>query len=272
MKTTSNLAYIIPAHKLHPGLTAAIDSVLAQSPKANLILVTPKDEVYPSISDARLEKLTLVNAEGDRSFPALVNLGIEAAKGMENVEWISILEYDDALLPYATAVFEKYRDRFDQTPVFAGLTLIVDPGDRTKDQTQPPALQQMANEAAWAPNIMEVPGIVDFNAMLRMNFVLLTSTFIKLEILDEIGNLKQNMKHFSDYEFLLRIVYNGHEIRSIPKATHYHYNNGEALTTLRSLNRDEAEFWVNAARKEYFFEFDRELSYDPVEETETPGS
>jgi hypothetical protein len=127
----------------------------------------------------------------------------------------------------------------------------------------------MANEACWAANIMETPGIFDFNAMLRLNFMLLTACFFKLEILEEIGQLKPNMTYFYDYEFLLRVVYNGHEVRAIPKATHYHFTNGEAIGNHHELSKDEADFWQNAARKEYFFEFDRELAYEPPKENET---
>lgn len=269
----SNLAVIIPAHKPHAGLIPAIDSVLAQSPnKVHLYLVATQ-EVLDSLPDNRLEQMTLVGAPENTSFPSMVNAGIEAVRENEVVEWVSILEYDDKLLPHAGRLFEQYSAHFTDTAVFAGLTLICEPGTRGgAEEDQPPALKQMANEAPWAPNIMETPGIADFNAMLRMNFVLLTSCFIKLELFDEIGVFKASMKNFSDYEFLLRVVYNGHEIRAIPKATHYHFANGEGLEQLKALDKEEGTWWVNAARKEYFFEFDRELEYAPTKGPETAGA
>lgn len=269
MEQKTNLAFIIPAHEMHPGLVPAIDSALANSPKAQVILVATQ-EVFDALPENRLECLTLLDAPDDTSFPSMVNVGIECAQDLENVQWISILEYDDKVLPYTVKLFNEYQEHFSDTPVFAGLTLICEPQERGgKDEDSPPALSKMANEAAWAPNIMETPGIVDFNAMLRMNFVLLTSTFINLDVIDEVGPMKANMKHFSDYEFLLRIVYNGHEVRAIPIATHYHFEGGRATEALRALPRDEGSFWVNAARKEYFFEFDREIAYEPAEENET---
>lgn len=263
----ADLAYIIPTHKKTDTLVEAVDSALAQEGKPTVIVVGPSD-VLKTLGKDRSEHVVLVEAEDDTSYAALVNLGLAKA-GEEDVgaEWVSILEHDDALLPYATRLFGEYRDHFSETNVFAGLTLVVEGEERKKDQA--PALKALANEAAWAPNIMEEPGVVDFNAMLRMNFVLLNSCFFKLELLDEVGVFKTNMKHFGDYEFLLRLVYNGYNIRAIPKATHYHYTGGEGSKAQQSLTKDEGSFWVGCARKEYFFEFDRELEYTPTQETET---
>lgn len=276
----SNLAYIIPAHKVDHRLLYAVESVLAQSEEA-LCIVVGTEEVaqrgMPQKHQKAVELVIVGNDEGDdnvldTSYPAMVNAGIEYLREMdEPPEWLSILEFDDKLLPHATKKFMAYRETFPEAGAFAGLGLVVEPtGDRMpEDESKAPNLKTMANEAAWAANIMETPGVFDFNAMLRLNFLLLNCCFFKLEILDEIGDLKPNMKYFYDYEFLLRVVYNGHDIRAIPQATHYHFTDGEAIKAHHDLTQDAADFWQNAARKEYFFEFDRELAYEPPEENET---
>ena len=266
-KTESNLVYIIPAHKKDHRLLYAIDSVLSQSLEAKCIVVGPAevyDYVTKKISKEQRSNILFgdIPAEGDTSYQALINIGLDVAKGAEDIEWVSFLEFDDKLLPAATQVFNDFKNGYPDDSAFAGLALVVDPtGERTpEDESSPPQLKAMANEAAWAATIMETVGVFDFNAMLRMNFMFLNGCFFKLEILDQIGNLKPNMKYYYDYEFLLRVVYNGYDIRSIPKATHYHFTNGEAITDHQNSAGEVSDFWGNQARKEYFFEFDRDIT------------
>jgi len=263
-RKVADLAVIIPSHEKTDTLLKAIDSVFAQTTHPSIVLVATKD-VLSTIDDDRAQRMTLVEAGEDTSYPALVNQGIEAAKELEGVNWFTILEHDDELLPKAVENFVAYSSHDPETPVWSGLGLHVNRGNGDG----PPELKSMLNDAAWAPNIMETPGTTDFNAMLRMNFVFLNGCFFKFEVVDEVGLLKPNMKMFADYEFLLRVVYNGHDIRSIPKATHYHYAGGKMTQDLNGTKREETEFWVTAARKEYFYEFDREIAYEPAEETET---
>jgi hypothetical protein len=269
----SKLAYIIPAHKVDHRLLYAVESALAQSEKTYVVVACTPEVAERGLPDKYNNAVNLVIVDGDdTSMQNLVNAGLEIVKSLDDVEWFSILEFDDKVLPNATKLFMRYREVFPEFNAFAGLGLVCESnGERNpQEELQAPNLRTMANEAAWAANIMEQSGVFDFNAMLRMNFILLTCCFFKLEILEEIGQLKPNMKYFYDYEFLLRVVYNGHNIRAIPKATHYHFTNGEGISAHHSLNKTDADFWSNTARKEYFFEFDRKLVYEPTtEETET---
>ena len=261
----SKLAYIVPTHKKTKTLIGAIDSVLAQKESAHIIVVGPK-AVLSSIDGPRTERIIPIHSKGKQtSYAELVNLGIEHARTLEDVEWVSILEHDDTTLPGATALFMEYRDVYDDVEMFAGLTLIVDHAENPADA---PVLKTMANEACWAPNVMETSGLFDFNALLRLGFVFLNSTFIKLTVFDDVGMIKKNLKYYNDYEFTLRVVYNGKIVRGIPKATHYHFVNGQVHNEMNTGDKAEVEFWSNAARKEYFFDFDREVIYEQVEETE----
>lgn len=265
---SSKLAYIIPSHRKVDTLQAAIESALSQTEKS-VVIVSTTQEVREGLPKSVTENsnVHIVTTDGDTSYQNLVNGGIETARELEDVEWVSILEHDDRLLPHATKLFTQYREQFSDTQMFAGLTLVVEPAD-----DGPPGLKMMANEAAWAPNLMEELGVFDFNAMLRMNFLFLNGCFIHLDVFDSVGMLKPNMRFYSDYEFVLRVVYGGIEVRSIPKATHYHFVNGEGFKGYQDAPREETSFWVNAARKEYFFEFDREIEYTPAEETEASGA
>ena len=74
---------------------------------------------------------------------------------------------------------------------------------------------------------------------------------------------KENFEMFYDYEWALRVVYNGGIIRSIPKATHFHamVDDG-AFETQKALPSETVENWLGAAKREYFFEVDREINFD----------
>ena len=239
----SKLAYIIPTHSKTDTLVKALDSIFKQKEKAKVIVVGPK-EVLESIDNDRSKLCVKVEENENTTYPNLVNKGIDAAKEDNEIEWVSILEHDDELLHHATELFIEYRDCYTNAEMFAGLTLLVEPSENDN----PPTLKGMTNDACWAANLMETTGEFDFNALLRMGFVFLNSTFIKLSVFDTVGKLKNNFKLYSDYEFTLRAVYNGIIIRGIPKATHYHFVNGEYHKMLEKMDRDEVEFWANAAR------------------------
>ena len=77
------------------------------------------------------------------------------------------------------------------------------------------------------------------------------------------------MKLTFNYEFLLRASYNDTVIMTIPKVGYKHtnqrdnslfwdYKNNPEL----KLEQDEAKFWIDTAKKEYFFSTDREVVYN----------
>ncbi len=85
---------------------------------------------------------------------------------------------------------------------------------------------------------------------------------------EEFGSLKSNFKLTFSYEFLLRMTYNSVKIMTIPKIGYKHtnlrenslfwdYKNGES-----KLNEKEVKFWVESAKKEYFFTTEREIKYE----------
>ena len=72
------------------------------------------------------------------------------------------------------------------------------------------------------------------------------------------------------YEFLLRATYNDKKIMTIPKVGYKHTNMREnsLFWNYRNkeqelVNPDEAKFWIDAAKKEYFFTTDRGIKYEP---------
>ena len=87
-------------------------------------------------------------------------------------------------------------------------------------------------------------------------------------ILDNFGGFKKSMKLTFVYEFLLRLTYNSARIMTIPRLGYKHvnmressifwnYKNGKNILT-----DEEVKFWIDTAKKEYFFTNDRDIKYE----------
>jgi hypothetical protein len=66
------------------------------------------------------------------------------------------------------------------------------------------------------------------------------------------------------YEFLLRAAYKGKRMFVIPKIGYYHTIGREySLSRFygNNMSEDEANWWIELAKKEYFFPHDRNKTY-----------
>ena len=121
-----------------------------------------------------------------------------------------------------------------------------------------------ANEAVWASSFSEEIGCYDLQCLDNyLNFnvhggILNTKEFINL------GMLKESMKLSFWYEFLMRALYKGKRIYTIPKVGYYHFVGREdSLSSIyaNNMSETEAEWWIDLAKKEYFFPHDRNKKY-----------
>jgi hypothetical protein len=94
---------------------------------------------------------------------------------------------------------------------------------------------------------------------------------IKKETFLEYGKFKSNIKLTFGYEFFLRMTHASIKFMTIPKIGYKHmnlregsifwnYKNGESR-----LSEDEAKFWIESAKKEYFYIAQRDIKYEPQE-------
>jgi len=249
------ITYIIPLHKEDEKVFRAIESV---PEGADIIVSTTKDveDWFCGKLEQDSKVMTVVNDKS--TYPVLVNAGIEYSKKGE-CDLINILEYDDTILPNAHKIVSEYSTDWDDVEIYCPLACIV----VEEDTTDKPTLVGISNEASMAPQMAEEFGYFDFNMMLKTNFIFLNGCYIKPSVFEDYGIIKENFDMFYDYEFLLRVVYNGGIIRSIPKATHFHaINEAGAFETQKALPKETRENWLGAARREYFFEDDREISFE----------
>jgi hypothetical protein len=79
---------------------------------------------------------------------------------------------------------------------------------------------------------------------------------------------KENMKLTFSYEFLLRLTHNGVKIMVVPKIGYQHVNFREDSLFWKyknneetKLTENEVKFWLDSAKKEFFFKNKRDIKY-----------
>jgi hypothetical protein len=177
-------------------------------------------------------------------------------------EWISIFEFDDEYANIWVKNVKKYIDTYPNTGAF--LPIVVDVDDKG-------VFVGFTNEASFASNISEEMGILTNETLHSYQNFQISGMVIKKDIFIEYGMIKSNFKLTFGYEFLLRMTQNSVKFITIPRIGYKHsnlregsifwnYKNGE-----NRLTEDEVKFWIDSAKKEYFFTNDRAIKYEPQE-------
>jgi hypothetical protein len=249
-----NLTVIIPVYNLDTEekqnlFINAVNSV----DDSEILVVAPKEDITV-VSTLKTDKniKTIINTSSDTTYANQVNLGVENV----NTEYFSILEYDDIYSPIWFKNINSYIEE-DTNDIFAFLPLT-----EVIDVKYGP--QGYANEAVWASSFSDELGYYDAQCLEDyLNFntsggVFKTQDFISL------GKLKPSIKLSFWYEFLLRAVYKNKKIYVVPKIGYYHtIGRDYSLSSIYSnnLSEEEANWWIELAKKEYFFPHDRKKVY-----------
>lgn len=225
------------------------------------ILVVGDKKAIEGLAEMDLSQFNIeliVNTSKNKKYAGQVNFALKNVK----TKYFSVLEFDDM---YSTIWFKNLKEYIEndtnETFAFLPLTEIVDFETKTSFG--------YANEAVWASSFSEKLGYFDLQSLEDyLNFntsggVFRTEDFISL------GGLKASMELVFWYELLMRALYKGKEIYVIPKIGYYHTVNRENSMTMNyvsTMSEKEADWWIDLAKKEYFFPHDRKKTY--TEETE----
>ena len=259
----NTISTIIPINEMTPQLEEyfgkAIESIKTQKVVAdkNYVVHTPQVKDFLESYDFGDLDVTLIENDGDSQFTSQINVAVE---GIET-GWFTILEIDDEFSNIWIDNFKKYAEAYDDVEAFLPIVVDVNEGGEFLNFT---------NEAVWAMNFSDKMGYLDNGCLLKYQNFQTSGVAFKKSSFEDIGGFKPSMKLTFVYEFLLRATYNDKKIMTIPKVGYKHTNMREnsLFWNYRNkeqeiVNPDEAKFWIDAAKKEYFFTTDRGIKYEP---------
>lgn len=258
----SNISVILPVHELDDvtkkSLDNAIKSVELQIVRPDeLIIVVPKGsdaaKHIKKLDFGEIKDIVIVaENDGETDFCSQVNYGVSVAKS----EWISMLEYDDE---YAKIWFKnviEYRAAHPNVDLFMPIVIDVD----TQGQ-----FIGFTNEAVWANSFSDELGVLDNNALLAYQNFNIDGMVIRKSTFEEMGKLKPSIKLTFIYEFLLRLTFKDVRVMTVPKFGYKHVNqrpNSLFANYKENMNPVEAKWWLQTAKKEYYFANDRKITYE----------
>lgn len=241
----------------------AIESIKNQQVDIEELVIvhTPEESLVSFINgyDFGELKTNKILWDKDPNYMEQVNYGIKNAKGT----WISLFEFDDEYSSIWFKNVKKYTESYPEIHMF--LPIVVETDDKG-------VFAGFTNEATFAANFTQEMGFLTNETLQNyQNFQTAGSVF-KKEIIEDFGGFKSSIKLTFIYEFLLRLTYNSVSIMTIPKLGYKHinmregsifwnYKFGESVMT-----EDEVKFWIQTAKREYFFVGDRAIKYEPSNE------
>jgi hypothetical protein len=260
---STNITVILPIHelqdKLEHYLKIAINSIEKQTVVPdNLLIVAAKDEklieFLNSFDYGNLKNNTKIieNTTGKFDFQSQVNFGVSQCE----TQYFTLLEFDDEMSKIWIKNGVEYINAYPEVAAFLPIIFECDTDGN---------FLSFSNENIWGKNVSEEMGILDNNTLQKVHNFNFCGMIMKKDIFEEFGGLKSHMKLTFTYEFLLRMSYSSNKIMVIPKLGYKHVNNRENSLFDHYKNTVdvlESRFWVNKAKKEYFFNEDREITYE----------
>jgi glycosyltransferase involved in cell wall biosynthesis len=236
----------------------AIDSIKNQQVELEELLIvhTSEESLIEFLNNYDFENLNVTKLlwDKDPNYCDQVNYGIKNAKG----KWVSLFEFDDE---YASIWFKnvkKYTEAYPEVQMFLPVVVEVD---------EKGVFAGFTNEATFAANFTQEMGILTNETLQDYQNFQTAGCVFKKEIIEDFGGFKPSIKLTFIYEFLLRLTYNSVSIMTIPRLGYKHTNMREGSIFWNykfgesKMIEDEVRFWIQTAKKEYFFPDDRVIKY-----------
>jgi hypothetical protein len=258
-----NITVILPLHSVEGDykemLKNAITSVEDFHNDVIVSIVCPKsvgDQLNFPITDK--VEIKIITNEGQTDFCSQVNLGIDKCE----TEWFSILEVDDEFKPIWLKSVNEYVKTYTDVDVFLPIV---------RDINVEGKFISFTNESVWAYGFTEKQGYLDNEVLLDFQNYQISGGLYRTQVVKDNGSFKENIKLTFGYEFFLRLTHNGVKIMSVPKIGYQHlnfreeslfweYKNNEET----KLKEDEVKFWLETAKKEFFFKNKRDVNYEVI--------
>lgn len=254
------ISVIVPVHKINEDysemLKNAIESIGEFHDDVNLLIVCPpeiKNQILTNVPSIHKEEI-IVNSE-TTDFCTQVNKGIEKC----TTEWFTILEMDDEFKQSWFTSMNEYVKAFPDVDVLLPIV---------KDVNVEGKFLSFTNESTWAYGFTNEQGYLDNEVLMDFQNYQISGGLYKTQVIKDNGMLKENIKLTFGYEFLLRLTQNNARILTVPKIGYQHVNFREDSLFWQYKNNDdtkltekEVKFWVETAKKEFFFKTKRDVTY-----------
>ena len=255
-----NITVILPVHRLDgiykEMLDNSIKSVEQFHNDVTLSIVCPSSLKTELVNLSEVLEIEIISNNGKTDFCSQINLGIEKCK----TEWFSILEIDDEYKSIWLKSTNEYVKTYTDVDVFLPVV---------KDINVDGNFVSFTNESTWAYGFTEKQGILDNEVLLDFQNYQISGGLYKTQVIKDNGSLKENIKLTFGYEFLLRLTHNNVKIMTVPRVGYQHLNFREDSLfwsykndDTNKLTEDEAKFWLETAKKEFFFKNKRDVNYE----------
>jgi glycosyltransferase involved in cell wall biosynthesis len=241
----------------------AITSIKSQTVEVEELLIvhTSEESLINHLNgyDFGTLNVTKLLWDKDPNYCEQINYGIKNAKGV----WVSLFEFDDEYSSIWFKNVKKYIEAYPQTQVF--LPVVVETDEKG-------IFAGFTNEATFAANFSQEMGFLSNETLQEYQNFQTSGSVIKKEVIEDFGGFKSSIKLTYVYEFLLRLTYNSVSIMTIPKLGYKHSNMREGSIFWnykfgeQKMLEDEVKFWIQTAKREYFFVEDRAIKYEPSNE------
>lgn len=254
-----NITVILPIHKWDEEYSTmyenSVKSVEQFYNDVKLIVVGPSNVTSKiTFTSDKLETKILVN-KNSTDFCSQINLAIDEC----DTEWFSLLEVDDEYKPAWLRSMDSYMKENPTAEVFLPIVRDINVEGKFLSYT---------NESTWAYGFTEKQGTLDNEALLDYQNFQISGGLYKTDVIKEQGKLKENIKLTFGYEFLLRLTHNNVIVLTVPRIGYQHvnfredslfwsYKNDEST----KMTENEVKFWLETAKKEFFFKNKRDINY-----------
>jgi len=221
-----------------------------------VIVHTQEESLIQVLEDYDFGNINVTKVLWDKepNYASQINYGVEQAKGT----WVSLLEFDDEYSSIWFKNVKQYSESYPDVQMF--LPVVVEVDDKGM-------FAGFTNEATFAANFTQEMGFLTNETLQDYQNFQTAGSVIKKSVFEDFGGFKPSIKLTFVYEFLLRLSYNSVSIMTIPKLGYKHINmrEGSIFWTYKNgenkMLDDEVKFWIQTAKKEYFFTDDRVIKY-----------
>lgn len=214
------------------------------------IATQENDKILQDIPDKFKEirpiKLQGIKEEADIKLLDLIQEGINNC----DEDWVSFLKIDDKITEIWFKNVINYINKTDYDVYLPLTNVYKNFGDNFE-------FSGFENEAPLASAFSNELGFVDLESLESYYIYNLYGAVFSVSMLKSIGGLKTSMKEGYWLELMMRILYNKYSIYVIPKVGYNKY----VIPSDSNMSEDEYKWWINLAKKEYFYKEDRNIKY-----------